>query len=153
MSKLRRTIDEMMDLPVEHRHFITGSKGLETDPVAERLVRGVNPAPDDENASKPANFDNRTGARYKNEPGGKPMALKGRFMPITNEERGPRSDQGGRRRHLVPLTTRLTLEAADSLRRAGLVNRLRGASPSTVQEIVELAVMEWLEREGFLEDE
>jgi len=33
------------------------------------------------------------------------------------------------------------------------VNRLRGASPSTVQEIVELAVMEWLEREGFLDDE
>lgn len=153
MSKLRRTIDEIMDLPVEHRQFITGSNGRETGPVAERLVRGVNPAHDDENASKPATFDNRTGARYKNAPGEKPTALKGSFRPITNEERGPRSDQGGRRKYLVPLTTRLNLEAADSLRRAGLVNRLRGASPSTVQEIVELAVMEWLEREGFLDDE
>jgi hypothetical protein len=52
--------------------------------------------------------------------------------------------------YLVPLTTRVKLETSDLLRRVVLENRLREEGPSTVQEIVELAVTQWLVLEGFL---
>jgi hypothetical protein len=50
---------------------------------------------------------------------------------------------------LVPLTTRLQPRTADSLRRACLEQKLARRSPDTQQEIVQLAVSEWLERNGF----
>lgn len=52
---------------------------------------------------------------------------------------------------LVPLTTRLQPKTAMALKRAGLEQKLRGRKPSTVQEIVEEAVQQWLEDTGYLE--
>jgi len=52
--------------------------------------------------------------------------------------------------HLVALTTRLHARTAEALRRAYLEQKLRQVSPSTQQELVQLAVDQWLERNGYL---
>ncbi len=51
---------------------------------------------------------------------------------------------------LAPLTTRLSPSTAAALKRAGLEQKLYDKKPSTVQEIVECAVREWLTQEGYL---
>lgn len=52
---------------------------------------------------------------------------------------------------LAPITTRLQPNTADALRRATLEQRLKRLRPATQQEIVELAVRDWLERNGYLD--
>lgn len=52
---------------------------------------------------------------------------------------------------LVPLTTRLTVQTAEALRRAYLQQKLAGRVPDTQQEIVEAALREWLRHHGSLE--
>jgi hypothetical protein len=52
---------------------------------------------------------------------------------------------------LVPLTTRLQPKTAAALKRAGLEQRLRGRKPSTVQEIAEIAIQDWLKDSGYLD--
>jgi len=49
----------------------------------------------------------------------------------------------------VPLTTRLQPATADALRRANLEQRLKRLRPATQQEIVEMAVHDWLQRNGY----
>lgn len=51
---------------------------------------------------------------------------------------------------LVPLTTRLSPSTAAALKRAGLEQKLNGAEPSTVQQIAEIAIQQWLQKNGFL---
>ncbi len=51
---------------------------------------------------------------------------------------------------LVPLTTRLQHKTAQALRRAYLEQRLRHMKPDTQQEIVEEALLDWLERNDYL---
>ena len=51
---------------------------------------------------------------------------------------------------LVPLTTRLQPRTAAVLKRAGLEQKLRGKKPSTVQEIVEIAIQQWLREASYL---
>jgi hypothetical protein len=48
----------------------------------------------------------------------------------------------------VPITTRLQHRTAAALRRAHLEQRLRYAKPDTQQEIIDLAVQQWLEQNG-----
>jgi hypothetical protein len=56
----------------------------------------------------------------------------------------------GMSRRWVPLTTKLQPRTAAALKRAGLEQRLRGSDPATVQEIVEIAVADWLEQHDYL---
>jgi len=51
---------------------------------------------------------------------------------------------------LVPLTTRLQHKTAQALRRAYLEQRLQHMKPDTQQEIVEEALLDWLERNDYL---
>lgn len=51
---------------------------------------------------------------------------------------------------LVPLTTRLQPTTADALRRACLEQKLARRTPHSQQEIVELAVTQWLRDHRFL---
>ena len=51
---------------------------------------------------------------------------------------------------VVFLTTRLTQATAETLRRASLERKLAGQSPSSQQDMVELAVGQWLEENGYL---
>ena len=50
---------------------------------------------------------------------------------------------------VVPVTTRFKQETAEALRRASLERKLAGETPSTQQQIVELAVAGWLENNGY----
>ncbi|MDZ4848224.1 MAG: hypothetical protein SGI77_02935 [Pirellulaceae bacterium] len=52
---------------------------------------------------------------------------------------------------LVPLTTRLQPKTAAALKRAGLEQKLRGRKPSTVQEIAEAAIQNWLRNTSYLD--
>lgn len=52
---------------------------------------------------------------------------------------------------LVPLTTRLQPRTAAALKRAGLEQKLRGQKPSSVQEIVEIAIQRWLVAAKYLD--
>ncbi len=51
---------------------------------------------------------------------------------------------------LAPITTRLSPATADALRRACLEQKLARRRPHTQQDIVERAVVTWLEANGFL---
>lgn len=77
----------------------------------------------------------------------KPNRRAKRFVDSEFED----SSMMGMANLLVPLTTRLQPKTAMALKRAGLEQKLRGRKPSTVQEIVEEAVQQWLEDTGYLE--
>ncbi len=51
---------------------------------------------------------------------------------------------------LVPLSTRIKPEISQALKRASLERRLGGKQVSTVQEIIEAALEEWLREERYL---
>lgn len=51
---------------------------------------------------------------------------------------------------LVPLTTRLSRATANALKRAHLQRKLQGQPLNTQQEIVEVAVTDWLRSHGYL---
>ena len=53
--------------------------------------------------------------------------------------------------YLVAITTRLQARTADALRRAYLEQKLNRCEPATQQEIIELAVQQWLRKNSFLE--
>lgn len=55
-------------------------------------------------------------------------------------ERTPRS----------PFTTRLRKDIADALKRASLERELNGEMPFAVQEILDEALLPWLQRRGYL---
>lgn len=52
--------------------------------------------------------------------------------------------------YLVAITTRLQARTADALRRAYLEQKLNRCEPATQQEIIELAVQQWLRKNSFL---
>jgi hypothetical protein len=51
---------------------------------------------------------------------------------------------------VVSITTRLTQATAEALRRASLERKLAGTTPSSQQEIIELAVSNWLRDNDFM---
>jgi hypothetical protein len=51
----------------------------------------------------------------------------------------------------VAITTRLQARTADALRRAYLEQKLNRLEPATQQEIIELAVQQWLRANSFLD--
>lgn len=53
--------------------------------------------------------------------------------------------------YLVAITTRLQARTADALRRAHLEQKLNRCEPATQQEIIELAVQQWLRTHSFLD--
>lgn len=67
---------------------------------------------------------------------------------VTIETSGGNDDFYGQA--LVPLTTRLRAPTADALRRACLEQKLARRSPNTQQEIVELALLDWLRIRNYL---
>ena len=53
---------------------------------------------------------------------------------------------------LIPVTIRLPHRTTQALRRAYLEQRLKHSKPDTQQEIVEIALVEWLSTHGFLDE-
>ena len=88
-----------------------------------------------------------------------PMVLRATNRPQNRRNSGRKTDNRptesdiqmpGMANLLIPLTTRLQPSTAAALKRAGLEQKLRGQNPAAVQEIVEIAVSEWLEQNHFL---
>ena len=52
---------------------------------------------------------------------------------------------------LIPVTTRFDPRTAEALRRAHLEQRIKGLEPSTMQEIIQLAVQAWLRENDYLD--
>ena len=66
--------------------------------------------------------------------------------PIPRNTTTPANDD-----YLVAITTRLQARTADALRRAYLERKLNRCEPATQQEIIELAVQQWLRKNSFLD--
>ena len=66
--------------------------------------------------------------------------------PIPHSTTTPANDD-----YLVAITTRLQARTADALRRAYLEQKLNRREPATQQEIIELAVQQWLRKNSFLD--
>lgn len=63
----------------------------------------------------------------------------------------PNSTSTPNAEYLVAVTTRLQARTAEALRRAHLEQKLNRRDPATQQEIIELAVQEWLRTNSYLE--
>lgn len=51
----------------------------------------------------------------------------------------------------VPMTTRCRPELASMLKRASLERQLQGIEPSSMQDIMEIAMEQWLKENGYLD--
>lgn len=68
-------------------------------------------------------------------------------LPVRAKSEAPTPRAG-----LQNVTTRLTPETNEILRRAALQQQLKKHSPSTRQEIIEESIREWAHRRGYLRD-
>ena len=143
----RRTLGDAMTLNSDKLAFIKGAAGTPASTVAtpqtsEAAVSSVAVVP----------------TESPNEPFGEAAETQ----PTTGRSPSRRSRSRGRSeasddsillvmsQRWIPLTTKLQPSTAAALKRAGLEQRLAGATPATVQEIVEIAVADWLAKNGFL---
>jgi hypothetical protein len=155
----RRTIDAALSIPALHRNFIAGQPSSDplpptaTPPVADAAptiaaAHELSPASviDGAPATVAAGETAEPAARRSSR---RPTAHTARPQPAHRPSAAPTGSFFSPRSLLIPLTTRVTVETGAALRRASLENRLTGRTPATVQEIAELAIGEWLEREGW----
>lgn len=142
----RRSLGEAMTLSPETKAFIQGAKVSPAEPVVAKNLAVVEPEPDsippqvaveEPTPSEPVRTPVRSQTRRIRERAGRETAS----IPISGF---------GQSQLMAPLTTRLQPATAAALKRAGLEQRLRGQEPATVQEIVEIAVHDWLTDHGYL---
>lgn len=144
----RRSLNEALSISPEKMAFIhEGKTAAETAAVTP-------------SAPQPAVSRLAISEESPTEPQDSPPARPEKILPVGGrrrrgrgrEEQIPAGDPllRGMANLLVPLTTRLQPTTAAALKRAGLEQKLRGASPDTVQEIVEIAVADWLEDHDYL---
>lgn len=130
----RRTMHAALDLTPGERAFIQGDiRQIDTD-----HYRDVPMATTDERLTTRVAIGGEVHGENRN----KPQLLPQYATRIAEHNEAPPV--------LVPLTTRLMPATAEALRRAHLEQKLRRATPSTQQEIVEAAVTEWLRAHDFL---
>lgn len=70
------------------------------------------------------------------------------ITPVTTET--TQNDVMPQFRGRVPLTTRCRPELASALKRASLQRQLSGAEPNRMQDILEVALEDWLRAHGYL---
>jgi hypothetical protein len=140
MTKTRRTIDAALGLDSNQLNFIAGNPGTAVPalptaslPTTTTLVSTI-PAAAQE-------LPPRSAKPPRSKQTDHPRSPKPTPQPET-----PSPFLG--RQFLVPLTTRLSVDTADTLRRVALENRIRGKNPATVQQIAEIAILQWLEKNG-----
>ncbi len=153
----RRTIDAALSIPALHRNFIAGQPLSDsppptaTPPVAEAaptMSAAQEVSADSVIGSEPATVAiGETAEPATRRSRRRPVSPKP--LPALRVSATPTGSYYSSRSLLIPLTTRVTVETGAALRRASLENRLMGRSPATVQEIAELAIGEWLQREGW----
>ena len=145
----RRSLGDALALTPDKLAFIQGATAQAATVVAEPVIE----VPDTMEPIVAAAEQQREEGREE------PRVLRASSRPHNRRSVRPKSDNRptdsdmqmlGMANLLVPLTTRLQPSTAAALKRAGLEQKLRGQNPSTVQEIVEIAVSEWLEQNHFL---
>lgn len=144
----RRSIADAMNVTPEALAFIKGApeKTIEVKPTASRKEATAS-----EVEFEPVETD------LKNDPGPTPKTPSESARRRTyrsNDERSVGIRQEGlgfgMTNLLVPITSRLQPSTASVLKRAALEQKLRGQQPSSLQEIIELSVQNWLRTNGYL---
>ena len=124
----RRSMNEALRLTEEERAFIHGE---ETSTSAKRETAG------EKDDTEPEEIPTRP-----SRPPSKPR--KRATPPKDNDRLASSLDDGSLGDLLVPVTTRLSLDTANALRRTCLERRLGRIRPCTQQQIIEAAVRTWL---------
>jgi hypothetical protein len=146
----RRGMEAALNLTPEKLDFIqkgTVPEWVASKPIAVSMTATESPPLKHGSLAADVVTDTVPDARTRS-----PRSTKSR-RSVTNTERTQtvqNNQEGFYGELLVPLTTRLKPETADALRRACLEQKLARKTPNTQQEIVELALADWLENHGFL---
>lgn len=143
----RRTLGDAMTLSSDKLAFIQGTAGKPAaivSPPANPEIAPVSVTPSQPEPQQPA------AAEGSDAPTSSARTTTRRSRPRSRNEETDDSILLGMSRRWVPLTTKLAPSTAAALKRAGLEQRLRGATPATVQDIVEIAVSTWLADNDYL---
>jgi len=138
----RRSLSSAMELTPEKLAFIQGKQVEKERPLATPPSQPVAPVnvTESRNASDDAAEARRSPVRSP--------TVRRTMRPRVNREPVPVPNLDHLR---VGVTVRIHPEIANALRRAHLEQKIRRQSPGTQQEIVEVALSDWLERNGFLD--
>lgn len=143
MASARRSLGAALQMTPEKLAFIKSTP--EPAPTTETTVEVAPPVVQQE---RPATVEVQTPMAEEHE---KPVTRSPRRRERTEDEEISDEALLGTANLLVPLTTRLQPRTAAALKRAGLEQKLRGRKPSSVQEIVEIAIQSWLRSAKFLD--
>lgn len=137
----RRSLGAALDLSADQKAFI---KGQSTEAGPSAVARSETAQPEEKGEDVEAEVRNEA-----------PSVRPSRRSRNRRPSRQPVLDNHGLllsvANLLVPLTTRLRPATASALKKAGLVQRLQGKEPGTVQDIAEEAIENWLRDNGYLE--
>ena len=146
----RRSLGHALSVTPEQKSFITGASTTVEQPTSDQPVI---PTPTVAFPTTPKDTE---------EPEGIPEPLT-ESVPSHAQPRRTRSKARvekdvrdsphlpGLATLMMNISTRLQPHTGAALRKAVLEQRLQGAKPATVQEIVEIAVKGWLDENGYLE--
>lgn len=147
----RRSLGDALSMTPDKMAFIQGAPA---QPAAEKpisIVTAPVPVSPSEEGEERGEEPTESLSSPRSDSLSRPQNRRSRGRS-SRQERDPPDDSLllGMANLLVPLTTRLQPATAAALKRAGLEQRLRGAQPATVQQIVEIAVAEWLQQHEYL---
>lgn len=130
----RRSLGQAIDITPEKLAFIQGQDKKETSKAETPQEKTVELERKSASSARPSEPTQKTMRRTRN-----------RASSLA-----PTSDQI-LDQVLVPVTIRLQHRTSQALKRAYLEQRLHHSKPDTQQEIVEEAVSDWLQKQGFLD--
>ena len=143
MASARRSLGAALQMTPEKLAFIKSTP--EPAPITEPTIEVASSVVQQE---RPATMEVQSPVAEVQE---KPVTRSPRRRERIEEEEISDEALLGMNNLLVPLTTRLQPRTAAALKRAGLEQKLRGRKPSSVQEIVEIAIQTWLRSAKFLD--
>lgn len=117
-----------------------------SDPAFQFVKQGLN-------EQKPEAILVAEDSRNPNEVTARPSTPKVRRTARRRRESASQPAEAADSDHRVPLSTRIRASLVAELKMTGLRRQLTGASPNTIQGILEQAAEEWLRRHAPKEDE
>ncbi len=146
-KKARRTMEDVVEMNPAALEFIKG--GGSGAPVESKLKsKKTNPVRAERDGDSSDEEQMVEGNKVKPKKGQVTRAYRSKQTqppPEANSNLG-----FGLNNLLVPIATRLRPATAAALKRAGLEQKLNGQEPSSLQEIIELAIQRWLRDNRFL---
>lgn len=141
----RRSLNSAMTLTPDKMAFIQGK----STPEQTTQVQTEEPPMQSAVAESVSALEAAAEVRQVREARERPIRQRRSAAPRSNRNQEPTPHLEHFR---VGVTVRIHPEIADALRRAHLEQKIRRESPGTQQEIVESALSDWLERNGYLEN-